>query len=579
MKERRIFYRRLTPAELGEKKTNESYVRFPNDFDYSSFFGKEAFTNGTVLQLNIDAFYNGDKNQIVPLKFVYYINNRNKEKRMPSLSDIFKRYDVHPGDSFCLEVIDDGNQISYSVSFKKENELKLFSSVACYAETLTDNKVNPTPSICNEPIQQILFGAPGTGKSHRLNINKNITEHNSIRTTFHPDSDYSTFVGCYKPTKDEKSGEITYNFTPQAFTNAYVAAWKDLGNPFYLIIEEINRGNCAQIFGDIFQLLDRNEQGYSSYKTTPDQDLMNYIKTKFSETNIVDAEVKSGKKMQLPPNLHIWATMNTSDQSLFPIDSAFKRRWDWRYIPIDYTDKGHYIACGDTQYSWADFLQKVNDKVESVTQSEDKKLGYWFMGNGAEQKEITVDRFVSKVVFYLWNDVFKDFGKSGNTIFKDTFAKFHKFFDFGGNPKEDVVKAFLNGLEVKSGVREACNPDDKTLSNSIDYTKYSFNGENKLSQQALGEKIVLKYLDQNPNLSFKQIRNIFTFDNSVETPYQYKGIIAKTEDITDERAYSAEQTSSDGVKYKILTWWNKYNINFIIKFAEAQGWSITDEQK
>ena len=579
MKERRIFYRRLTPAELGEKKTNESYVRFPNDFDYSSFFGKEAFTNGTVLQLNIDAFYNGDKNQIVPLKFVYYINNRNKEKRMPSLSDIFKRYDVHPGDSFCLEVIDDGNQISYSVSFKKENELKLFSSVACYAETLTDNKVNPTPSICNEPIQQILFGAPGTGKSHRLNINKNITEHNSIRTTFHPDSDYSTFVGCYKPTKDEKSGEITYNFTPQAFTNAYVAAWKDLSKSFYLIIEEINRGNCAQIFGDIFQLLDRNEQGYSSYKTTPDQDLMNYIKTQFSETNIVDAEVKSGKKMQLPPNLHIWATMNTSDQSLFPIDSAFKRRWDWRYIPIDYTDNGHYIDCGDTQYSWADFLQKVNDKVESVTQSEDKKLGYWFMENGAEQKEITVDRFVSKVVFYLWNDVFKDFGKSGNTIFKDTFAKFHKFFDFGGNPKEDVVKAFLNGLEVKSGVREACNPDDKTLSNSIDYTKYSFNGENKLSQQALGEKIVLKYLDQNPNLSFKQIRNIFTFDNSVETPYQYEGIIAKTEDITDELAYIAEQTSSDGVKYKILTWWNKYNINFIIKFAEAQGWSITDEQK
>lgn len=431
----------------------------------------------------------------------------------------------------------------------------------------------------NDTLQQILFGAPGTGKSHTINSDANITEQNSIRTTFHPDSDYSTFVGCYKPTKDEKSGEITYDFTPQAFTNAYVAAWKDLGKPFYLIIEEINRGNCAQIFGDIFQLLDRNEQGYSSYKTTPDQDLMNYIKTQFSETNIKDADVKSGNKMQLPPNLHIWATMNTSDQSLFPIDSAFKRRWDWRYIPIDYTDNYHYIDCGDTQYSWADFLQKVNDKVESVTQSEDKKLGYWFMGNGKEQTEITIDRFVSKVVFYLWNDVFKDFGKSGNTIFKDSFGKFHLFFDSSGKPKEDVVKAFLDALEVKSGVREAGDPDDKTLSNSIDYTKNSFNGENKLSQKALGEKIVLKYLKQNPNLSFEQIRNIFTFDNSVETPYQYKGIIAKTEDITNERAYSAEQTSSDGVKYKILTWWNKYNINFIIKFAEAQGWTITEEQK
>lgn len=469
-----------------------------------------------------------------------------------------------------------GNTITLNPNYKEmeidvdRNNKRAFFEI--FSAQLKRHKINA-------PIQQILFGAPGTGKSHTLNSYANITEQNSIRTTFHPDSDYSTFVGCYKPTKDEESGEITYDFTPQAFTNAYVAAWKNAPTPFFLIIEEVNRGNCAQIFGDIFQLLDRDEYGYSSYKTTPDQDLANYIRKQFAYTDIDDEEVKSGKKMQLPPNLYIWATMNTSDQSLFPIDSAFKRRWDWRYIPIDYTDRGHYIACGDTQYSWADFLQKVNDRVESVTQSEDKKLGYWFMGNGAEQKEITVDRFVSKVVFYLWNDVFKDFGKSGNTIFKDTFAKFHKFFDFGGNPKEDVVKAFLDALGVKSGQVEAGIPEAETPSNAIDYTKYSFDGEKKLSKKALGEKIVLKYLKQNPNLSFEQIRNIFTFDNSVETPYQYKGIIAKTEDITDERAYSAEQTSSDGVKYKILTWWNKYNVNFIIKFAEAQGWSITEEQK
>ena len=469
-----------------------------------------------------------------------------------------------------------GNTITLNPNYKEmeidvdRNNKRAFFEI--FSAQLKRHKINA-------PIQQILFGAPGTGKSHTLNSYANITEQNSIRTTFHPDSDYSTFVGCYKPTKDEESGEITYDFTPQAFTNAYVAAWKNAPTPFFLIIEEVNRGNCAQIFGDIFQLLDRDEYGYSSYKTTPDQDLANYIRKQFAYTDIDDEEVKSGKKMQLPPNLYIWATMNTSDQSLFPIDSAFKRRWDWRYIPIDYTDRGHYIACGDTQYSWADFLQKVNDRVESVTQSEDKKLGYWFMGNGAEQKEITIDRFVSKVVFYLWNDVFKDFGKSGNTIFKDTFAKFHKFFDFGGNPKEDVVKAFLDALGVKSGHVEAGIPEAETPSNAIDYTKYSFDGEKKLSKKELGEKIVLKYLKQNPNLSFEQIRNIFTFDNSVETPYQYKGIIAKTEDITDERAYSAEQTSSDGVKYKILTWWNKYNVNFIIKFAEAQGWSITEEQK
>lgn len=512
----------------------------------------------------------------------------------------------------------------------------------------------------NDTLQQILFGAPGTGKSHTINSDANITEQNSIRTTFHPDSDYSTFVGCYKPTKKEQSkgvftplndlisiskeqstteqrvkfiskyaesikaaakdnglsdnqiirdtnyfgwnsdtylmnflneileerakiddSEITYDFTPQAFTNAYVAAWKDLDNPFYLIIEEINRGNCAQIFGDIFQLLDRNEQGYSSYKTTPDQDLANYIRKQLADTDIEDAEVKSGKKMQLPPNLHIWATMNTSDQSLFPIDSAFKRRWDWRYIPIDYTDRGHYIACGDTQYSWADFLQEVNDKVEAVTKSEDKKLGYWFMGNGAEQKEITIDRFVSKVVFYLWNDVFKDFGKSGNTIFKETFDKFHKFFDFGGNPKEDIVKAFLDALEVKSGVIDTGDPEAGTSSNRIDYTKYSFNGENKLTKKALGEKIVLKYLEQNPNLTFDKIKDIFACDDSVVSKELTKGIVAKSEDITGSYVpcYGTELTSSDGVKFKVLTWWNKYNIDFIIKFAEAQGWSVTEEQK
>lgn len=572
MKERRIFYRRLTPAELGEKKTNESYVRFPNDFDYSSFFGKEAFTNGTVLQLNIDAFYNGDKNQIVPLKFVYYINNRNKEKRMPSLSDIFKRYDVHPGDSFCLEVIDDGNQISYSVSFKKENELKLFSSVACYAETLTDNKVNPTPSICNEPIQQILFGAPGTGKSHRLNINKNITEQNSIRTTFHPDSDYSTFVGCYKPTKDEKSGEITYDFTPQAFTNAYVAAWKDLGKPFYLIIEEINRGNCAQIFGDIFQLLDRNEQGYSSYKTTPDQDLMNYIKTQFSETNIKDADVKSGNKMQLPPNLHIWATMNTSDQSLFPIDSAFKRRWDWRYIPIDYTDNYHYIDCGDTQYSWADFLQKVNDKVESVTQSEDKKLGYWFMGNGKEQTEITIDRFVSKVVFYLWNDVFKDFGKSGNTIFKDSFGKFHLFFGPSGKPKKDVVKAFLDALEVAERKDIFTNEELNEASNTSS-SRFTLNGE-RLSLKDIAYKVVENYAGSNPTYTATQIKTVFIeackncgISHIVETNEEYQQRLSTQS--SAERSQTSLKLNNGEIIHITTQWRAKKPEDNFFKFIEV----------
>ena len=157
----------------------------------------------------------------------------------------------------------------------------------------------------------------------------------SIRTTFHPDTDYASFVGCYKPVKDDEDNKkIVYEFVPQAFTDAYVAAWSDLEHPYYLIVEEINRGNCAQIFGDLFQLLDR-KNGKSEYKIKADKDLAKYLceaKDKDGQDVLMDKDGIKDGKLCLPANLHILATMNTSDQSLFPMDSAFKRRWDWEYI-------------------------------------------------------------------------------------------------------------------------------------------------------------------------------------------------------------------------------------------------------
>ena len=445
-----------------------------------------------------------------------------------------------------------------------------------------------------QPLQQILFGAPGTGKSHTIKNDANITEQNSIRTTFHPDSDYSTFVGCYKPTKVDDSNDITYKFSPQSFIKAYVAAWKDISKPYYLIIEEINRGNCAQIFGDIFQLLDRNSSGCSTYALNADDDIAKFLKTDTKgfaslseeqhdaiaafklvkdngERQAVGEKILDGTILLLPPNLHIWATMNTSDQSLFPIDSAFKRRWDWRYIPIDYTDRDHYIACGDTQYSWADFLQKVNDRVESVTQSEDKKLGYWFMGNGAEQKEITIERFVSKVVFYLWNDVFKDFGRSGNTIFKDTFDKFHKFFDFGGNPKEDVVKAFLNALGVQSGEIELSEEELAEASNSTS-SNFTLNG-NKMSLKDIAFNVVKNYADVNPELDAEHIKDVFInackgcgISHIVETDKEYQ---LRSAQPSAERSQTP-LTLSNGEVIHITTQWRakKESQNFF-KFIEV----------
>lgn len=439
-----------------------------------------------------------------------------------------------------------------------------------------------------DPLQQILFGAPGTGKSHAINSDASITEENSIRTTFHPDSDYSTFVGCYKPTKDEERGEITYDFTPQAFTNAYVAAWKSLDKPFYLIIDEINRGNCAQIFGDIFQLLDRDGNGYSSYKTTPDQDLANYIGRQLYDAEIGDAEVKSGRKMQLPPNLHIWATMNTSDQSLFPIDSAFKRRWDWRYIPIDYTDRGHFIACGNSRYSWSDFLRKVNERVESVTQSEDKKLGYWFMGNGAGQKEITVDRFVSKVVFYLWNDVFKDFGRRGNTIFKDSFAKFHMFFNYDGSTKEDVVKAFLDALEVEPRMVDFAEEDEEGEDSqenvgygAREYKQYLINDDERgYKKRPLPFEVLKKYVSDRPSYSAQQVidewKGLSNVSHFIESELEHAKTLVSAPSWQESSKRPYEVSLNNGEKlYIAKNGWTTQTIKDFINNINAKNWGIS----
>lgn len=362
--------------------------------------------------------------------------------------------------------------------------------------------IDITPS--TDSFQQIFYGAPGTGKSHTINTETNGED--VIRTTFHPDSDYSTFVGAYKPTTVEenvmtiigkqavpvenmdgtahKESKIVYEFVPQAFLQAYVEAWKKLataqGEPKkqYLVIEEINRGNCAQIFGDLFQLLDRNDQGFSDYPIQADADMKRQLKKAFSGLSLpakdtlnalydgrnVADEVMNGDILLLPGNLYIWATMNTSDQSLFPIDSAFKRRWDWTYMPISNANMNWLIEVGNETYDWWSFLEKINEKIGSCTQSEDKKLGYFFCK--AQQGVISAEKFVGKVVFYLWNDVFKDYEFS-DPVFNDedgeklTFAKFYT--EEGRNSKvvTEKVAVFLKnlGLEPVSAVAESETED------------------------------------------------------------------------------------------------------------------------
>jgi hypothetical protein len=305
--------------------------------------------------------------------------------------------------------------------------------------------------------QKIWFGAPGTGKSFTVNkLAECLREVGGcyFRTTFHPDYDYATFVGCYKPCPEgKKSKDITYNFVPQVFTKAYVAAWKswmsDEPKPVALVIEEINRGNCAQIFGQIFQLLDRDKFGFSEYPVTMDQDLQRYL------LDPEDPEIKGipyvkGGKLVLPPNFFIFATMNTSDQSLFPMDSAFKRRWGWEYVPIRYADTEDWkIAIDGKKYGWNDFLAKINQKILEKLKSPDKQLGERFVKAG-EDGIIDQKTFVNKVMFYLVGDAFKDDSTIRDICKGDSNDKTEIVFaDFAdGTNGSDNLKKFFEGLRV-----------------------------------------------------------------------------------------------------------------------------------
>lgn len=349
--------------------------------------------------------------------------------------------------------VDEIKNYSQTMLFDENGLRKLLDLITPMFSTKPVDKQTVSSSYSSNQMsyQIIYYGAPGTSKSYT--INKITKDKEIVRTTFHPDSDYSTFVGAYKPTtamlpicnelgEPMKIGgnvlykeQIVYEFVAQAFLQAYINAWKMWadGTPQYLVIEEINRGNCAQIFGDLFQLLDRNDAGYSDYPITADKDMQKQLRKAFKDIVLTDDKrleinsmyngksvadkVLNGELLLLPNNLYIWATMNTSDQSLFPIDSAFKRRWDWIYMPISDAGKKWIIEINGKQYDWWTFVTNINDKIASITSSEDKKLGYFFC-KADSNKVITAERFVGKVLFYLWNDVFKDY-EFNDEIFYD----------------------------------------------------------------------------------------------------------------------------------------------------------------
>ena len=445
---------------------------------------------------------------------------------------------------------------------------------------LRDNTVEPFKS--KRPRQVIYFGAPGTGKSHAVNgIVKAEAPKRNVRTTFHPDTDYSSFVGCFKPSM--RSGQIEYAFTAQAFINAYIGAWSDLSKPYYLVIEEINRGNCAQIFGDIFQLLDRNQEGESSYGIHPDTDLQAYISEKLSLLPNIPEEIRSGSEMRLPANLFIYATMNTSDQSLFPIDSAFKRRWDWRYTAIKPGKTHHSLVVGNLRYNWTSFIKKVNAKIYDLTKSEDKQLGYWFIKPN-DLGDIDWQLFVSKAIFYIWNDIVKDYAtmEKEDSAFGKKFA-FTTFFDEDGEPLMEQTIAFLDTLGVEK-IENPLNSDneqgdddfdaeDDAEGNSRDYTKYQINGIGRFGKKHLATELVKRFIADHPNMSafdvvktWRSLGNLVPHFIELQEEYNQR---------TDKPRVNRIECNGESIYVSTNGWGGTEKMTELKNAVESKDWGLT----
>lgn len=501
----------------------------------------------------------------------------------------------------------------------------------------------------DQPLQLIYYGAPGTGKS--FTIDQVTNENNSVRTTFHPDSDYASFVGAYKPTmapmpvhafvgttvhhaknaENEKAYEkkVVYKYVPQAFLKAYVEAWKRYSagedNPYYLVIEEINRGNCAQIFGDLFQLLDRNNMGCSSYAISADEDIAQFLreddkgfgKLTEEQRNVIasfvlkkDSEVEekigpeilNGTKLLLPPNLRIWATMNTSDQSLFPIDSAFKRRWSWEYMPIEYdpTDKntGERLAwkleVRGKMYYWGQFLDYINPKILKLTMSEDKQMGYFFAkpdkrGNDGRLDIISEKVFVNKVLFYLWTDVFKDYDLTEDPfVYEDETSKAktpYRFTDFFSTKGVNILAKFVEGFklpvvgeltdeDINIDLDEMDSEDGNNNSRTLDRYTVNRNGNFLMGPAAIQAMTI--FIANNPDYSANEIVSEWGGFKwpKVYTAEQYEEKKSKSTDTRIDKRYTPFDLSNGDTIYMSIGFIPETMADFI-RILDTKDWGIT----
>ncbi len=293
----------------------------------------------------------------------------------------------------------------------------------------------------------LLYGVPGAGKSHRIAKQYCADGRRIERVVFHPDYTYSDFVGQILPRVVD--GQLKYIFTPGPFTKMVEKAWKDPGNYYYLIIEEINRGNAPAIFGEIFQLLDRKDS--ENYPT----DVVGE-----SEYGISNYEVASivyddsEHEVRIPSNMYVLATMNTADQNVFTLDTAFQRRWKMEHIPNKFVfENGSHAldSIQGTSLNWGTFATVINDLIievnKDISSSEDKRLGAYFV----KASELAPTIFPEKVLKYLWDDAFK---MDKDAVFNSKFGSLEEVIEVYESSPSDKLQSVLRAELYAKMIKE-----------------------------------------------------------------------------------------------------------------------------
>ena len=476
------FYKDIELLQKFKEDKNEFLKWKEKNREYEDFLKKKLKGGGNYSK----------KTTIEDIKILYYLHKLQENKTESILSftiDFLKKLKMDISEEY-IENIKKYDEI-IEIIFKEKIEDSNFIIDEFYS--------------IDKPHQRIFFGAPGTGKSYLLNEDaKKYFGNDYERVTFHPNYMYGNFIGTFKPfpVKLEDGKEtIMYKYIPGVLLRLLIKAIKNPATNYLLIIEEINRANTAAVFGDFFQLLDRNGNGESEYGIAVSEDLKLYLEEQFDKNNLTENEKRYlGEKLDkitLPPNFYIWATMNSADQGVMPLDTAFKRRWEFEYTGIDDTYNKSKDESGKSEFDdykfkanenelakWNDFRVKINEILSKCHVSEDKLLGPYFVSKSilaSKDIEKITNTIKNKVLMYLYEDAGRQHRKR---IFKEgkweTYSKLCEAFD------ENCEEMFNDKVELpgKTPIEKAEEINEGIKEQSKESEEQSQENETELTENA-----------------------------------------------------------------------------------------------